>query len=190
MTITDPRADAPEARPSDRELLAELRDGDERAFATLWSQYRHAALAYSRSLSTSFDPEDVVAEAFSRVLRAIRNGNGPDTHFLEYVRSTVRSTVISWWRRGSDVTLDDAYWSLIPQEESEYDLSDRFEVVKAFNRLPASWQRVLWQSEVLGMKAEEIARASNKSIGATYVVLHRARKGLRDSWDELDALAS
>ncbi len=81
MTTSPSRFDGTDVRPSDRDLLTALRAGDERAFATLWSQYRHAAHSYARSLSNSLDPEDVVAEAFVRVLRAIRNGNGPTLTF-------------------------------------------------------------------------------------------------------------
>src|SRR5687768_6515047 len=82
---------------SDRELLARVRAGDPSAFGELWERHEPEARAFARYLTRSpHESDDVVAEAFAKVLRAIHGGAGPTETFRPYLMTAIRRT---WWRR-------------------------------------------------------------------------------------------
>src|SRR4051794_11532303 len=93
---------------SDRELLDQVRGGDPLAFAELWGRHEPHARAFARYLPRSpHECDDVVAEAFAKVLRAIHGGAGPTEAFRPYLMTAIRRT---WWRRTEQrpaVPLDD-----------------------------------------------------------------------------------
>src|SRR5689334_10847027 len=76
----------------DAELIAGVRGGDEHAYDLLYRRHSESALRYARSLAKStVDAEDVVAEAFARVLAALQAGMGPEEAFRPYLLSVVRN---------------------------------------------------------------------------------------------------
>jgi hypothetical protein len=80
--------------------------GDARAFGVLYARHLMAA----RRLATTFvaasaEREDLVAEAFTRMLRALRVGHGPTEEFRPYLLVTLRNTVISRFQRTPDSLL-------------------------------------------------------------------------------------
>src|SRR5688500_2839242 len=70
---------------SDAELLAQARQGDETALAELCVRHEAAALRLARGHPRAGDPDDLVSEAFTRVLRALRQGAGPTEAFRAYL---------------------------------------------------------------------------------------------------------
>ncbi|WP_431246268.1 RNA polymerase sigma factor [Leifsonia xyli] len=85
-------------RPTDLELLQRVRLGDRAAFGELWNRYQGWAHHLARTTTHRFDPEDIVQEAFAKVLRSLRNGNGPTEGFAQYLRIAVRTVASSWGR--------------------------------------------------------------------------------------------
>jgi RNA polymerase sigma factor (sigma-70 family) len=77
------------AGPSDRELLEAVREGDDEAYAQLWRRHHPAALRAARQFDHSTEAEDIAAEAFARVLNAVRQGNGPHEAFRAYLLRAV-----------------------------------------------------------------------------------------------------
>lgn len=78
------------AGPSDAELLAAVRGGDDDAFGTLWARHEGAARRLARQITRPSETDDLVSESFYRVLRAIKSGGGPDAAFRPYLLSTMR----------------------------------------------------------------------------------------------------
>ena len=64
---------------SDAELLGQVRDGDDAALGELYVRHRDAALRLARSYGAAADAEDVVNEAFERVMGVPGAGAGPPT---------------------------------------------------------------------------------------------------------------
>lgn len=176
---------------SDTDLVASARDGDEEAFAELWRRHASAGRTVARSFSTE-DPDDVVAEAYLRILAAVRNGNGPTTGFRPYLFTTIRSVAAGWGQRRREHPLEDA--EAIPDpsttEAASMEALDRSLTVTAFRSLPERWQEVLWYTEVEQMTAAAVAPLLGLSANGTAALAYRAREGLRQAWIQAHIAAS
>ncbi|WJM15281.1 sigma-70 family RNA polymerase sigma factor [Microbacterium arborescens] len=175
----------PTAAASDDELVERARNHDERAYGELWLRHSAAAHAVARAYS-SLDPDDVVAEAFARILSAIRRGGGPSMGFRPYLLTSVRNVAHKWGAQqqqvyatdledAADETAPDAEWSTIAGFDSSA-------VASAFATLPTRWQEALWYSEVDGLKPRQFAPLLGLAPNAASALVVRARRGFRDAW--------
>lgn len=168
--------------PDDSELLDAARSGQEAAFATLWTRHAEAGKRASRAISRSFDADDVVSEAFTRIISTVSRGAGPQDAFRPYLFATIRSVIARWGGRTHEVNVD--------QLEVVGDLSadmtskefDRQLIIRAFATLPTRWQEVLWYSEVEGKRPRQIAPLIGVSANSVSALAYRAREGLRQAW--------
>jgi RNA polymerase sigma factor (sigma-70 family) len=175
---------------TDRELVDRVRSGDLTAFGLLWERHEHDARAFARFLSSSDDEaDDVVAEAFTKVLRAIAGGAGPTEAFRPYLVTAIRRT---WWRRsqGRCLHLDDEELSRTAAPDDDPPaLDDGFdgEVGRAFRSLAPRWQTALWHAEIQGCSSAEVGAMLGLSPNAAAALIGRAREGLRRAYlRELD----
>src|SRR6202034_3516226 len=77
--------------PSDAELITASRASGSDAYAVLYQRHVVAARGLARQLVRGrAEAEDIVAEAFARVLAQLKRGRGPDTAFRAYLLTTVR----------------------------------------------------------------------------------------------------
>lgn len=169
---------------SDADLVQAARDGQSMAYAELWRRYASSGRAAARSFTTSYDPDDLVSEAFVRILRSIRNGGGPTTAFRAYLVTTIRNVAISWHRAKTADSLEDA--DLLPDPTTEdaavMTTIDKGLVAEAFSALPERWQQVLWYSEMEGLKPRQIAPLLEMTANSVSALAVRAREGLRNAW--------
>jgi RNA polymerase sigma factor (sigma-70 family) len=171
--------------PSDAELISATRAGDDEAYAELYRRHGGAAEAAARSLTRSKnDADDLVAEAFTRLLQTIRNGGGPQVAFRPYLLTAVRNVFYDRTRKDKrlDVTAD------VPEEvdlsalRSAASDEDRAMIAAAFASLPERWQMVLWHTEVEGRSPAEVAPLIGLAPNATAALAYRAREGLRQAF--------
>lgn len=179
-----PRPDGGLESATDSELVELTRERDPKAYGELWRRYAPAGRAAARAFTGSHDPEDLVSEAFVRILRLIMSGGGPQTAFRAYLVTTVRNVAVSWHRAALEGSLEDATTVVDPKtEDAEVLFSiDKNMVMQAFGGLPNRWQQVLWYSEMEGLKPRQIAPLMNMSSTAVSSLALRAREGLRQSW--------
>ena len=170
---------------SDAELITAVRDGDDAAFAELYRRHLESAKAAARSLTRSrADADDVVAEGFTRILQAIRNGGGPQLAFRPYLVTAVRNAFYDRMRKdrridaGGEVpeVLDLA---VLRQSDSS---DDRALAARAFAALPERWQLVLWHTEVEGRTPAEVGPLLGLAPNAAAALAYRAREGLRQAY--------
>lgn len=167
----------------DVDLVARARDGDDGAYAELWRRHHDAGRQAARAVTRTFDADDVVQEAFTRVLSAVRRGGGPDGAFRPYLYAAIRNVVTDWGRARGDVQLveptDDA-----PDPDAAFDgaVVERTLTGAAFRRLRPEWQAVLWYTEVERMRPREAAPLLGLSANATAALAYRARDALRTAW--------
>lgn len=168
----------------DADLVSRTREGDRSAYTELWRRYAGPARAAALSFTTSFDPDDLVAEAFTRVYRAIINGGGPSTAFRAYLVRTVQNVAVSWSRRREAEPLDNMDELADPTagEIANANAVDRDLITKAFTMLPERWQEVLWYTEVDGRKPREIAPELGMTPNTVSALAYRAKEGLRQAW--------
>lgn len=168
----------------DADLVSRTREGDRSAYSELWRRYAGPARAAALSFTTSFDPDDLVAEAFTRIYRAIINGGGPSTAFRAYLVRTVQNIAVSWSRRRAADPLDNMDELADPKagEVANAKAVDRDLITKAFTMLPERWQEVLWYTEVDGRKPREIAPELGMTPNTVSALAYRAKEGLRQAW--------
>ncbi len=125
------------------------------------------------------DAEDVVAEAFDKVARAILRGNGPTDRFLPYLMTAVRSVMIDRAKRMKrDAVLSAHDFPTIGPHQSSGPLGGG-PMERAFRSLPPRWQSVLWCTEVLQMDANEVGQHFGLTPNAASALAYRARTNLR-----------
>lgn len=169
---------------ADADLVERTRRGDTSSYAELWRRHADAGRAAARSFTTSFDADDLVSEAFTRVFRSIKAGGGPTTAFRAYLVRTVRNLAISWHRAAMPDSIEEADQLPDPRSsESARDASlDRLLTADAFRSLPERWRQVLWYSEVEALKPRDIAPLLGISPNSVSALIYRAREALRQAW--------
>lgn len=170
---------------SDAELVEATRRGDRSAFATLWGRHADAAHRVARAVSWSSEPEDLVSEAFTRILRATTAGGGPTEAFRPYLFTTIRNIAATWAKDHRTVsidTLDDSADESIPDPGAL--IADRTSLSRAFATLPERWRTVLWYLEVEGLTPREMAPMLGMKANAVAALSYRAREGFRKAWLE------
>jgi DNA-directed RNA polymerase specialized sigma24 family protein len=76
--------------PSDAELISRVRGGDVAAYGDLFARHVQAANRLARQLVRGPDADDLVSEAFAKVLHVLQSGGGPDVAFRAYLLTAVR----------------------------------------------------------------------------------------------------
>jgi RNA polymerase sigma factor (sigma-70 family) len=170
---------------SDAELITSSRAGSDAAFAVLYSRHAGSARAAARSLGASrSDVDDLVAEAFTRVLSALQRGAGPEVAFRPYLMTCVRNAWYDKARKDGRVDVpgdvpEDINLALLNVPP---DSEDARMVAAAFASLPERWQMVLWHTEVEGRPAAEVGPLLGLAPNAVAALAYRAREGLRQAY--------
>jgi RNA polymerase sigma factor (sigma-70 family) len=171
---------------SDAELLSRVRGGDSDAYGELYRRHMDAARRLATVLARDGnEAEDLAAEAFARVLAALRSGGGPHTAFRPYLLTAVRNAFYDRVRRSQKVEPTDVieeYERPEPYEDPSIAALERSYAARAFARLPERWQAVLWHTEVEGETPTQIAPLFGLTANAVAVLAFRARERLRQGY--------
>jgi RNA polymerase sigma factor (sigma-70 family) len=154
-------------------------------FAELYAEHRSAARRVALALVPAHAADDIVAEAFTRVLARQVAGHGPDGAFRPYLLAAVRNLARDWLaeRRHIDPAPLDPRMVRVPGAgDLATAAEERRMTRRAFESLPARWRAVLWQTEVEGRTPAELARVSGMSPNAVSALAWRARLGLAVAW--------
>ncbi|MDF1486808.1 sigma-70 family RNA polymerase sigma factor, partial [Tessaracoccus caeni] len=144
-------------------------------------------LRIAAGTSSTFDPEDLAAESFTRIWAALRDGSGPTQAFLPYARTVVRNVAATWAGRSQEVPTEQDQLEFESQQiyvpnSFEESLSEHELVSSAFATLPGRWQSVLWMTEVEGKRAADIAVELDLTPNAAAALSKRAREALSRAW--------
>lgn len=169
----------------DQALLQRLRAGEDAAFGELFSRHSTAVFRLALGLvNERAEAEDLKAEAFFRVLQAIRRGSGPVDNVRGYLLIVTRRVAWEWSLRRRDVPVSDE--ELTHRAPSDPDttgqVTERSLIRRAFTSLPERWRRVLWKMEVEGERPAVVATNFGLSPNATAALARRARQGLRAAY--------
>lgn len=169
----------------DQALLGRLRDGDDSAFGLLFSRHADAVRRFAmQQVRDAAEADDLTAEAFFRVLQAVRRGNGPTDHVRTYLLTVARRVSWEWSARRRDVPVEDAELDrrAEPYADNSSRLAESTLITQAFSSLPERWRTVLWQVEVEGERPAVVAPHFGLSANATAALARRARDGLRAAY--------
>lgn len=174
----------------DAELITAVRAGDVGAYGELFSRHVEAARRLARQLVSAGDVDDLVSEAFAKVLGVLQRGGGPDLAFRAYLLTAVRRLHVDRIRATARLHSTDDLTPFdpgVPFRDTAVEGFENATAAKAFASLPERWQQVLWHTEVEGQKPAEIAPLLAMSPNAVSALAYRAREGLRQAYLSLHA---
>ncbi|MEU4253433.1 sigma-70 family RNA polymerase sigma factor [Amycolatopsis sp. NPDC026612] len=186
MTEVAPAAAGTTDVPTDAALIAAVRGGDIAAYGELYDRHLVAARRVAAAIAAdAAEREDLIAEGFTRVLRILRSGEGPDEDFRPYLLTTIRNTMISWRRRDAAVSVVAEVPDVLPGAGSDEPVGSRLHAtvaVDAFASLPERWRTVLWRTEIDGESPAKIAEDLGMTPNGVAALAYRAREGLRQAY--------
>lgn len=169
----------------DRDLLARVREGDDSAYGELFSRHADAIRRFSlRHVREAAEADDLTAEAFFRMLQAIRRGSGPTDHVRTYLLTVARRVAWEWSGRRRDVPVEDEELGrrVEPVGDNANRRAEHNLITRAFSSLPERWRVVLWRVEVEGERPATVAPHFGLSPNAMSALARRAREGLRAAY--------
>ncbi|RSN44936.1 RNA polymerase subunit sigma [Amycolatopsis sp. WAC 04197] len=160
------------------------------AYGELFERHVTSARKLARQLArSSVEADDLVAEAFSKVLEIIRSGRGPSSAFRPYLLTALRNTAYTKTRRDRKVALSeditatvDPVLVSVPFNDTAMARLERGFAARAFARLPERWQDVLWRTEIEGRTPADIAPELGLTANGVSALACRAREGLRQRY--------
>ncbi|MFJ2190823.1 sigma-70 family RNA polymerase sigma factor [Kitasatospora sp. NPDC087861] len=182
-----------ERPPSDAELTALVRAGDDSAYEEIYRRHADSVRRYARTCCRdSFTAEDLAGEVFARTLQALRAGKGPEFAVRAYLLTAVRNVAAAWTRSERREQLVDDFSVFAQTSAAVVDLdladpgadawamamADQRMVMQAYAELPEDDRVVLWHTEVERESPKTVAVMLGKTANATAVQAHRARDRL------------
>ncbi|WKV73234.1 sigma-70 family RNA polymerase sigma factor [Streptomyces sp. PCS3-D2] len=196
-----------ELPPSDGDLIARMRAGDDGAYAELFRRHADAVRRYARSCCRDqHTADDLTAEVFARTLQAVRGGAGPDQSVRAYLLTTVRRVAATWAKTAKREHLVEDFAVFAEQAATRTEsgagmsglsgddtlelgadvramrVAEQSLAMQAFRSLPERWQAVLWHTTVEEASPSAIAPLFGLSANATAVLASRAREGLKQAY--------
>jgi RNA polymerase sigma factor (sigma-70 family) len=152
-------------------------------YEALYVEHEPAARRLALTLVPPHAAEDVVSEAFTRVLdTAVRNG--PPEAFGPYLLRAVRNTALRYRDQGRRlVPVPDP--EPAPAAGPDAIVSDREDArlaAAAFRRLPERWRQVLWATAVEEITIAALANRWGMTANGVSQLASRAREGLRQGY--------
>ena len=177
--------------PSDSDLIDAVRDGQVEAYGKLYERHVRSANLLAMQLSTSpADADDLVSDAFAKVLAALRSGGGPGTAFRPYLLTAVRHAAYDRTRKEKRLELAGDVEEVpgatkvtsVPFRDKAVEDLDQTLAATAFAALPERWQTVLWHTAIEGQTPGEIAPLLGLTPNGVSAMAFRAREGLRKAF--------
>jgi RNA polymerase sigma factor (sigma-70 family) len=185
--------------PSDHQLVAAVRRGDDRAFEALYSRYHRRIQAYVLGMCKDHArAEDITQEIFVSALRRMRETERPIA-FKPWVYEIAKNACIDQHRRArrtEEISLE-AEEGFAPADYGRLVTSgptpDAAVVVKqeldhlcgAFGGLSETHHEILVMRELEGLSYREIGERLGMTRPAVESTLFRARRRLTEEFDEL-----
>jgi len=175
-------------QPSDLELIARWRGGDERAATELVARHAPALARFAASNGAEFDVEEVVQDTFVRAFGALDSFRGESslrTWLFTIERRLLLDRRRAERRRASEVELraddrasgDDPLQSVLARESR-----DRLRV--AVGRLSPTQREVFVLRIGEGLSYKEIAEVVGTTEGAARVHYHNAMRVIKEFIDD------
>ncbi|HSV66620.1 MAG TPA: sigma-70 family RNA polymerase sigma factor [Mycobacteriales bacterium] len=180
------RQDDPGEGSSDAELITAVRSGHTDSYGVLYQRHVGAARRLARQIARSAaEADDLVADAFAKVLDTLRGGGGPDSSFRAYLLTALRNTLYDKTRRDRRLEFSDDMESLDPGQPFRDTALEGLEASlasRAFASLPERWQTVLWHTEIEGETPAQVAPLLGLTANGVSALAYRAREGLRQAY--------
>ncbi|MEV8537824.1 sigma-70 family RNA polymerase sigma factor [Streptomyces sp. NPDC051572] len=166
-----------------------MNDGPAAAYARIYEEQQPRLVAYARSLTrNTWVAEDLVAEAHFRVWRRLSAGHEID-NVPAYLMTTVKHLATAAGSAARETPRDpqaderaDASHAHVHGGDPAEQVSSTDLLVRVLEQLPERWVKALWLAEAEGLPLAAIGPQLGTKQGATAVLLHRAREGMRQAF--------
>lgn len=178
------------ARASDRDLVAQIAQGDADAFEELYRRHSDHAFMLARKLCASRElAEEVTQESFIALWRSADRYRPALGSVGVWLSSIVRNRAIDAWRRAAvrpaeTPIIDDGPGQLHTAIGADTPAPERAVVLSLIGELPAPQKEAVFLAYFGGMTHDEIAAWSQAPLGT---VKGRIRMGLQKIRDGLEA---
>ena len=184
----------------DRDLVAGVRAGDDRAFELLFQRYQPRIAAYVRGMVRDHArAEDITQDVFMSALRRMREDSERDIHFKPWIFEIAKNRCIDAFRRSrhaSEVSFDahdavgaDEHGRLAdPGATPDSAVEGKVAIDNlcgAFGGLSPVHHDILVLRELEGLSYREIGERLGMSRPAVESTLFRARKRLTSEYEEI-----
>src|ERR687894_1901171 len=184
MTEPNPKGD----EPSDLELIARWRSGDERAASELVARHAPALARFAAASGAGGDVEELVQDTFVRAFGSLDTFRG-DSSLRTWLFTIERRLLLdrrrAERRRGTDVALDEDHPAVIDDPLDAVvagESRDRLRV--AVGRLSPTQREVFTLRVGEGLSYKEIAAAVGTTEGAARVHYHNAMRTIKEFLDD------
>jgi len=166
------------------QLLKKARQYDHKALTEIYDLFSGALFAYAfKHVGKSQEAEDLVAETFSRFLKALERGGGPKQHLRAYLYRITHNLITDSYRREPPppLNLDE---EMVPDEGTDpttilTGLEDAERVRMALKLITPEQRQVVTLRFLEGWSGPEIAQAMDKSLGSVKALQHRGLAALQ-----------
>lgn len=166
-----------------------MNDGPTAEYARIYEEQQPRLVAYARSLTrNTWVAEDLVAEAHFRVWRRLSAGHEID-NVPAYLMTTVKHLATAAGSAARETPRDpqaderaDASHAHVHGGDPAEQVSSTDLLVRVLEQLPERWVKALWLAEAEGLPLAAIGPQLGTKQGATAVLLHRAREGMRQAF--------
>ncbi len=165
-------------------LLKKARQYDQNALAEIYDLYSNALFAYAfKHVGKSQVAEDLVAETYSRFLKALERGGGPKDHLKAYLYRITHNLITDSYRREPPPSLE-LDEELLPDEGANpssvvAEIQDADRVRNALRLITPEQSQVITLRFLEGWSSLEVAQALNKSLGSVKALQHRGLAALQ-----------
>jgi RNA polymerase sigma-70 factor, ECF subfamily len=170
--------------PTEQDLLNGAITFDPSILTAIYTDYSPGIYRYAmRLLGDDCLAEDCVSETFSRFLKALQAGQGPQDHLQAYLYRIAHNWITDCYRRQPPlpIDLDDSMVAgehFRPETQSDLDLEQQ-QVRLALRSLTPDQRQVITLRFIEGWENDEIASTMGKPLGAIRALQFRALNTLR-----------
>jgi len=173
----------------DQSRLQQARALDRTALAAIYDDYHQPIYRYIyRQVGEMESARDLAAEVFHRLLKAFRQGRGPDRKLQAWLYRTAHNVVIDFYRRQQhrqhlplDETMVNGADDPVRRAESHIVAA---EVRSALQQLTSDQQQVIALKFFAQLSNRETAAVLRKPVGAVKSLQHRALAALQRQLSE------
>jgi RNA polymerase sigma-70 factor (ECF subfamily) len=170
---------------TEKDLIVGALSFDMNCLAEIYDRYSQGLFIYSvRLLGEDQLAKDCVAETYSRFLKALRDGKGPQEYLRAYLYRIAHNWITDIYRRQPPPPLelketiqDD---QCLRPEEQMAERMENDQVRAALYRLPPEQRQVITLKYVEGWDNDQVAAALQKPAGTIRVIQHRALAAMRN----------
>ena len=169
------------------ELVRRAQKGDERAFAVIWRRHQPSLLRYLEIVGARHGAEDVAADTWVSIVRALPRFRGDEAGFKALLFTTARSRLVDGARRAqarpqvtSDLDAADVRWAstgdAVPAGIEQAEATRA--ALSLIACLPPGQAEVVALRVIGGLDNAEVARITGKRSGAVRVAYSRGLAAL------------